>query len=152
MLLESAWNCISLDRAGYIILIIRISAVITYTNTLFEEESVVNHKIFHGLTAETQSFVTSSFKKVTFSFVSYSWYILFLIALRSKVSTNTRRLLSPNPHYCPFRDYYAYNARLQCHKIHELVFFNVLFRVPLLAQCLSSFVKYSNTLFTISFD
>ena len=55
---------------------------------------IVNFTIFHGLTTVTRSFVTSSFMTVTYSFASYSWYILLVIASRSKISTNTRRQLT----------------------------------------------------------
>ena len=42
----------------------------------------------------TWSLVTSSFERVSFSFASYNWYIILLMALWSGVSTITHRLLT----------------------------------------------------------
>ena len=94
MLLESACNCINLNRATCIILIIRIPAFITYAFTLFEGESIVNPTIFHGLTAVTPSFVSSSFERVMFSFALYSWYILLLMGSPSGLSESSLVLAS----------------------------------------------------------
>ena len=139
-----------------IILIIRIPASITYTNTLFEGESIVNPTIFHGLTAVTRSFVNSSFEKVTFSFALYSWYILLLMGSPSALSESS---LIPASRSLCIQDFKATkltnlclltsclerHTRLQRHKTHEPVDSDVQFRAPLPAQRLSSFVQYSNT-------
>ena len=66
----------------------------------------------------TRSLVTSSFLTVTCSFTSYMWYILLLIASRSRISANTRCLLGTKTqryHNWPLAELFLPSARRFLH-------------------------------------
>ena len=102
MLLESACNCISLDRAGWIIVMIRIPASITYANTLFERESRSWNTLL----------LLASQAKVSPKHAVCS----LCTALPGMKSLATRTALSLNAHYCPLtsRFLHIHNIQQEC--------------------------------------
>ena len=130
-------------------------------NESFHKTScVVNCTVFHSLTTVIQN--TSKFLVVMCSFTMYSWYIyiFLLIALQSKVSTNTYHLLtlyrlsgdetqcyhnwclakclqsSTHQFVCTYETHGSHCFQSESkptYVTHQPLTYNVLFKVPLLA-------------------